>query len=422
MRRRQFLRSALGCMTATSTLSLLPDPFSAQLRAALAATEKTLVVVFQRGGNDGLNTVIPFGDDDYYNMRPTIAVAKPSTTDLTSARNLDGFFGLHPAMEPLLPLWNNSQLALMPAVQFDDSVSSHFDAQRMIESGSAGLEQDGWLNRYLSTLSNVTPLQGIDFEGFGGHALVAGDIRVSNVGRIFELSQAVTSIGGTTAVDHLAPIYAQPFSAQDPLRSEILAQGSEMLTAFNTIRQIDPNYTPANNAEYPQTRFANELRHTAHLIKSNVGVRVAGLSIEGWDTHAYQGAGDGDGRHAIALADFAQGLAAFTQDMGADMDNVLVLCMTEFGRTVAENNSGGTDHGHAGTWMALGGGVNGGIYLGPSGWPGLAIENLIDERYLPHTLDFRDILGEVLGRFLQTPDAVSVLRGYTPSPVGFLNA
>ena len=196
--------------------------------------------------------------------------------------------------------------------------------------------------------------------------------------------------------------------------------GRVLINDLTVLSGVDPSrYVPANGAAYPNSGFGSQLRQIAQLIKSDLGLEVASLSIGGWDTHSGQGGGQANGQQAGRHADFANGLGAFYRDLGTRMNDVVVVTMTEFGRTAAENDSNGTDHGHASSWFVIGGNVNGGVY---GTWPGLMTAQLNDGRYLEHSIDFRDVMGEVLTRHMGNSSLGVLIPSHTFRPVGFLPA
>ncbi|MCB1863861.1 MAG: DUF1501 domain-containing protein [Chromatiales bacterium] len=405
MQRRRFLKFTAGAL-ATGALRL-------RFAQAAEANPTTLVVVFQRGGCDGLNTVVPFGDPYYAGLRPGIGIAPPNAGNPAAALNLNGFLGLHPALAPLHALYLDGRLGVLPAVQYPDASQSHFDGQRWIESGQPESSIDGWLNRYLAQTSIDAAVRAVSMGGSLAHAL-RGEVPVATLDDIGNLGFGGGD--GEVLVNALATVYEQSIDAEDRHRAALHQAGLTFLDNLETLAAIDiSNYVPENGAEYPESGFGTSLRQVAALIKADVGLEVATADIGGWDTHSGQGGAQGPqaGRHA----DFAAGIAALVTDLGTRMDDVLILSMTEFGRTAEENASGGTDHGHAAAWFAAGNGIHGGVH---GAWPGLAPANLHDGRYLDHSIDFRDVMAEVLTRFLGVADTGLILPGFTPTPIGLI--
>src|SRR6266566_4381480 len=370
--RRVFVKSG-----GVALFSLGLDPLFLA-RAAYAATNRltgyppnrpVLVCLFQRGAVDGLNMIVPHGDPMYYRERPRIAVPANDVIDL------DGYFGLHPRLAPLKPLWDAKTLAAIPAIGSPDSSRSHFDAQDYMESGTPGVKTtpDGWLNRFCQHDREHanTPFRAVAFG-----------------------PQLPRILAGSA-----------PSLAIDDLRS--FGMGANPM-----------QYRPANGAAYPRGRFGHALLQIAQLIKADVGLQLAFADVTGWDTHVNQGASEG--QLAGRLADFGQALAAFAQDLGERMRDVVVLTMSEFGRTVRENGHSGTDHGHATAMLVLGGPVSGGKVLGR--WPGLDPAERFEGRDVAVTTDFRDLFGEILARHLGAQDLTAIFPGFSPDARRFPGA
>jgi len=370
-----------------------------------AAGKKTLVCIFQRGAVDGLSMIVPHGDPFYYRERPRIAVPRPGA--LGGAVDLDGHFGFHPALSPLAPLYRSGALAVVHAVGSPDTTRSHFDAQDYMESGTPGVKttDDGWLNRALLHAQDHanTPFRGVAIGP--------------------QLPRALRGAAPTLAVDNLATFgfRAGKPEAQDRLAAafEELYQGSatgivatsseEGFQAVKMLKTANPaQYQPANGAEYPKSPLGNALRQIAQLIKADLGTEIAFADVGGWDTHVNQGSSEG--QLAARLDDFGKTLFSFSQDLGERMADVVVLTMSEFGRTVAENGNIGTDHGHATAMMVLGGGTKGGKVYGR--WPTLDPANRYEGRDLAVTTDFRDLFGEIITQQLGTADLSAVFPGY----------
>ncbi len=418
MKRRQFLRALIGTSWAASAL-FLGNPFWPRFRVAQAATGKTLVVVFQRGGCDGLNTVVPYAEDEYYRLRPSIAIAPPSATDPESAIDLDGFFGLHPALAAFEAIYQCGDLAILPTVHYPNAARSHFDSARFIESAAISKERDGWLNRHLASQPADASLRAVGVGTTLPHAL-RGSATVSVFGNLNDFNLGVSGDTEPALLVDLAQVYNQTPDTARSYRERVHHSGQIMLKDRNILRNLDvTGQTPANGAEYPDSRLGRQMMQTALLIKQGVGLEVAALSMGGWDTHSDQGSGNADGHQSRLFDNFARSIAAFDTDLGERMNDVLVLTITEFGRTAKENASLGTDHGNASTWFAIGRGVTGGIYL-RDGWPGLTEEQLYRTRYLRHTIDYRDVFGEVLTRHLSNFQLDRLLPGHPYTPIGFL--
>lgn len=344
-----------------------------------------LIVIFQRGAADGISMVVPFGDKHYYSVRPQIAIPEPSRSGEDRAIDLDGFFALHPALGSLKPVYDEGQLAIVHAAGSPSNTRSHFDAQDYMECGTPGNKnvEDGWLNRYMQSASELdaTPFRAVAISpnvprSLMGQAPAIAMTRLADFG--IRRGPAAAEIEETFAI-----LYPETFEAVKMLRSANPQQ-----------------YTPANGVQYPNSPFGQALLQISQLIKSDVGLEVAFADIGGWDTHANQGSARG--QLATRLEEFAGGLAALYRDLGGRMHNVVVLTMTEFGRSIRQNGSGGTDHGHASCMFAFGGSVKGGKVYGR--WPGLAPEQLFEGRDLALTTDFRDVLSEVLMKHMRAQD------------------
>ena len=405
--RRVFLKSGGVAMIGMSTIP-------AFLQRAVAATpmpnKKKLIVLFQRGAADGLNIVVPFGEENYYRIRPTIAIPQPGRGGEDAAVDLDGFFGLHPALAPLGPLFQKGQLAVVHAAGSPDPTRSHFDAQDFMESGTPGLRstEDGWLNRAIhgAPEQNATPFRAVAM-GANLPLTLRGQapaIALPNVQQFRVFSQSPVIEGGFEA------LYAQTVD-------EVLhGTGTETFEAIDMLRKADPaRFQPENGADYPQSKVGQTLRQVAQLIKADIGMEVSFVDTGGWDNHVNEGGAQG--QLANLLRDLGKGLAAFHQDLGDRMENVVVVTMSEFGRTAHENGDRGTDHGHANCMFVLGGPVQGGKVYGK--WPGLGPDQLNEGRDLRLTTDFRSVLGEILTVHLGSGDMQTVFPGYDNSPAKF---
>jgi uncharacterized protein (DUF1501 family) len=393
--RRVFLK---GSALAMFGVGSMPMWLSRSLYAAdsTGTRKKILVAIFQRGAVDGLNMVVPFGEPRYYELRPSIAIPKPDGTP-SSAVDLDGFFGLHPALGPLKPMFDARHLAIVDAVGSPDPTRSHFDAQDYMESGTPGFHgaTDGWLNRALPKESGApSPLRAISL----------GDTLARSL-RGLNDAVAVRSLNDFQVHDARG---AATFESmyENTLDTTLHGTGKETFNAVKVMQSIQKQpYVPANGANYGNGGFGKSLQQIAQLIKANVGVEVAFADIGGWDTHVNE-----VGQLANNLTQFGQALAAFYQDLGDRMEDVTLVTMSEFGRTVKENGDRGTDHGHANVMFVLGGDVRGGKIYGD--WPGLQEEQLYDGRDLALTTDFRDVLSELVAHHLGNSNLRSVFPGY----------
>lgn len=409
MNRRFFLKSgsvALASLGVSfSAPAFLERVVLANDGKARNGKRKTLIAIFQRGAVDGLNMIVPFGESNYYSSRPAIAIPKPQAGNAETAIDLDGFFGLHPSMSALKPFWDSRQLAIVHASGSPDNTRSHFDAQDYMESATPGVKStaDGWLNRYLrsrkdeqESLFRAVALTRQMPRVLHGPAPVLAVSNLSNFAIRAGKSSASVQ-GGFEA------IYGRD-------KNEAFSDtGRETLEAINYLKKVNPaQYQPQNGAQYPRGEFGNSLLQIAQLIKSGVGLEIAFTDMNGWDTHVNQG--NTRGQLANLLQQFSSGIAALYQDLGPHMDDVVILTMSEFGRTVRENGNRGTDHGHANAMMVLGNSVRGGQVYGK--WPGLKSDQLHEGRDLALTTDFRDVFGEIAARHLGTSDLKSVFPGY----------
>ncbi len=406
--RRIFLRNSALAMIGVGTA---PIWLKRALYAAdaPAARKKILVAIFQRGAADGLNIVVPHGESRYYSLRPTIAIPRPATNDReNSAVDLDGFFGLHPALAPLKPLYDARHLAIVHAAGSADPTRSHFDAQDYMESGTPGLKAtgDGWLNRALpSGPGHTSPVRAVAMG-----ALLPRAVRGRNSAVAIEsLDQFQVRNDGASKV-------FQAMYAGSP-DAVLNGTGRETFEAVKLLQSIAKQpYQPA--AEYPAGRFGQSLRQIARLIKSDVGVEVAFADIGGWDHHVNEvGQQPSQGQLAQRLNEFGRSLAAFWQDLGDRMSDVALVTMSEFGRTARENGNRGTDHGHANVMFVMGGDVRGGKVYGD--WPGLSDHQLYQGRDLALTTDFRDVLCELVRSHLGNHNLTEIFPGYAADPRKF---
>ena len=385
--------------------------FLARAVAEAAPKRKVLVTIFQRGAVDGLNMIVPFGERDYYASRPSIAIARPGSS-ADAALDLDGFFGLHPRLAPLKPLYDARQLAIVHACGSPDGTRSHFDAQDYMESATPGVKStpDGWLNRYLHAREHekATPFRAVALAPQLPRALqgLAPALAIGQIGQF--------GIRAGQATDMVQASFEAEYAAA---AGHVLNRtGREAFDAVKMLKDADPaRYTPENGAQYPRSPYGDALRQIAQLIKADVGLEVAFAETGNWDHHAQEGAAVG--QLANRLADFGGGLAALVRDLGDRMSDVMILTMSEFGRTVAENGNRGTDHGHGNAMMLIGGGVRGGKVYGK--WPGLAREQRYEGRDLAVTTDFRTIFAEVANGHLGLTNTKHVFPGFSgPVSVG----
>ncbi len=401
--RRVFVRAG-----ALSLFSLGIDPLFLN-RAAFARDPlsggKTLVCLFQRGAVDGLNMVVPHGESLYYRERPRIAIPRPGKPD--GVVDLDGYFGLHPALESLAPLYHNGSLAVVHAAGSPSATRSHFDAQDFMETGTPGIKntRDGWLNRYLahSRDHSETPFRGVALSSRLPRVLqgTAPALALENLENFGFRAPG-------RARDRITKAFEQLY--EGPSTDLIAGSSEEAFEAIRMLRGSDMSrFSPRNGAEYPNSPLGKKMREIAQLIKAGLGVEIAFADAGGWDTHVNQGAANG--QLAARLGDFGRSLSAFATDLGEKMSDVVVLTMSEFGRTVRENGNAGTDHGHATAMMVMGGGVRGGRVLGK--WPGLQPEHRFERRDLLVTTDFRDLFAEVLTGHLGVSNLPAIFPGFS---------
>jgi uncharacterized protein (DUF1501 family) len=408
--RRGFMKDGALALVGTSTIpSFLTRSVMAEITTA-AANKKKLVVLFQRGAADGLNIVVPYREKNYYSMRPSIAIQQNEVLDL------DGFFGLHPAMAAFKPLYDQGHLAIIHAAGSPDMTRSHFDAQDYMESGTPGVKvtQDGWLNRALQAEMVVGKQSAFRAVALGTEVprTLQGKLPAIAVNNLADFSVAGRGPQTSSISNAFQAMYDESSDAV------LHGTGQETFEAVKMLKAADPSkYQPAAGVEYPKSQFGNSLKQVAQLLKANLGVEAAFSDIGGWDTHQNQG--NANGQLANRLKEFSETIAAFWKDMGPDAENVTLVTMSEFGRTARQNGTGGTDHGHANVMFVLGGQVKGGKVYGR--WPGLSNEQLNEGRDLAVTTDFRVVLGEATYKTLGSKNLELVFPGSMVGPHEFLN-
>jgi uncharacterized protein (DUF1501 family) len=406
--RRVFLKN--GGLALVS-LGFAPEFLARTVAAAGAARRRVLITIFQRGAVDGLNMIVPFGERDYYASRPSIAIPRPNGR-AEAAIDLDGFFGLHPRLAPLEPLFDARQLAVVHACGSPDGTRSHFDAQDYMESATPGVKStpDGWLNRYLHAREHQaqTPFRAVALAPQLPRSLqgIAPALAIGQIDRF-----GIRAGGSSDLVQ--SSFESEYAAAADGV---LHSTGRDAFDAIRMLRQADPSrYAPANGAAYPRSAYGEALKQIAQLVKADVGLEVAFAESGNWDHHVNEGAAVG--QLAARLDDFGRGIAAVVRDLGDRMQNVVILTMSEFGRAVAENGNRGTDHGHGNAMMVIGGGVRGGKVYGR--WPGLAREQRHEGRDLAVTTDFRAVFNEVVRSHLSLSDTRAVFPGFVPpAPLG----
>jgi uncharacterized protein (DUF1501 family) len=415
MERRAFVKSgALALVTMGLSPSFLRrTAFGMELRRA--PNGKVLICLFQRGAADALNIVVPHGERAYYAMRPSIAIPQPSRGVANGAIDLDGFFGLHPALAPLKPLYDRGLLAPVHAVGSPSTTRSHFDAQDYMETGTPDNKgtTDGWLNRYLAVKGTCdecnlakTPFRAVSLTPQTPRILEGPSATVA-MNSLDEFSVRATG----NSAERLEALYRTGSA------DLVHGTGAEMFDAVKMLRSANPQkYLPQNGADYPRSQFGLRLLQIAQLIKANVGLEIAFADVGGWDTHVNQGSSTG--QLAQRLDDFSRSIAALVADLGDRMDDVVIMTMSEFGRMARENGNRGTDHGHAGALFVIGGHVKGGKVHGK--WPGLEQEQLYEGRDLALTTDFRSVFAEVVSDHLGARALDRIFPGFAASPRDFL--
>jgi uncharacterized protein (DUF1501 family) len=422
--RRIFLKNgALALVATTAVPSFLTRTlYGLDVRPRFGGSKnnKRLIVLFQRGAADGLNILVPHGDPHYYQLRSSIAIPRPSTSQL-SAIDLDGLFGLHPSLAPFKPLWDQKHLAIVHAAGSPDTTRSHFDAQDYMESGTPGIKStdDGWLNRALIALDKnrqpISPFQAVALTNAGLPRTLAGKIPAVAISNINEFG-----VGGLKNSSAAAQSVSSTFEAMyaGSVDTVLHGTGNETFEAVKMLKDANPTqYQPAPGANYPRGRFGDQLKQVAQLMKADLGVEVVFCDIGGWDHHVNEG--NVNGQLANLLKDFSGSIAALWTDLGDLAENTVIVSMSEFGRTARQNGTGGTDHGHANVMFVLGGPVKGGKIYG--NWPGLAPEQLYEGRDLALTTDFRRVLGEAVSRHLGNRDLSTVFPNFDNNPNKFLH-
>jgi uncharacterized protein (DUF1501 family) len=413
--RRDFLKN-FGAIGVSSALFPAWMPRMAFRPPNQSAPGDVLVCIFLRGGIDGLSAVVPYGDGaNYYDIRPSIAVPEPGTAG-NAAIDLDGYFGLNPALAPLHDIYNAGKLAIVHAAGSIDPSRSHFDAMQFMEYGTPGNKTTGtgWIGRHLQSAAwqNESP-----FRAVGMGAMLPGSLRGSTPPLALRSIADFHLKGRESELKQIEQTLSQLYATSAPTnaletQAKLVFDTVDMLGAINA-----DGYQPANGADYPADGegFGMGLKQIAQLIKADVGLEVACIDLGGWDTHEQQGTTDG--AFFELLGTLGRGLAAFYTDLGDRMNGVSLVTMSEFGRRVEENASLGTDHGHGNFMFLMGGGVNGGqVY---SQWPTLAPEALNDGD-LAITTDYRDVLAEVVSKRLLNPALDQIFPNHTVTPLGLV--
>jgi uncharacterized protein (DUF1501 family) len=420
--RRTFLKRGALALVSVGSIPMWGPSFLQQLVFAAepsrAGGRKILICLFQRGAVDGLSMVVPYGDKNYYEARSEIAILQPTQkAGAEGVLDLNGFFGFHPNMAALLPLYKSGHLALIQACGSPSSTRSHFDAQDFMECGVANDKsiRSGWLNRTLLACpedrAKMTSFRAVAMTAMLPRSL-QGDCEAL---AIPDLKAFGVRDGNGFSSGMPSGMAASGFEGmyEGAVDSVMHGTGKEAFDAIAALKAADPTkYSPQNGAEYPKGVFGRSLMQIAQLIKSNVGLEVAFAEIGGWDTHANQGGATG--QLANRFTEFSKSLAALYQDLGDRMADVVVLTMSEFGRTVRQNGNRGTDHGHANCFMVMGGPVRGGKVYGR--WPGLAREQLYEGRDLALTTDYRDVFAEIAQKHLGARDLPKIFPEFKVDP------
>jgi uncharacterized protein (DUF1501 family) len=394
----------------------------ARAAASEGRRRKTLVAIFMRGAADGLNIVVPFGDPQYREMRPTLGLQPPRQDENQNngpfgpVIDLDGKFGLHAGLRPLKDLWDKKQLAIVEAAGSPDPSRSHFDAQDYMESGTPGKTGNGWLNRALgSPGADASPLRAVALSNRVPRTL-RGEYEAVALGNVqdFNISDQ-ERLAILRNMYSLTPDATMRRTGKDAFEAMQIIQSMTKEQAPNGRGQAPfapgttgpvQNNRPSYNAG---GQLGRNLQELARLIKSDAGVEAAFAEVDGWDHHQNE-----NNQLPNLLNQFSNAIAAFCQDLGDRMEDVIIVTMSEFGRTVHENGTGGTDHGHGSVMMVLGGAVQGGKIYGE--WPGLEKEQLFEGRDLAVTTDFRTVLSELVRGHLGRNDLSPVFPGFRSGP------
>ncbi|MEN0055945.1 MAG: DUF1501 domain-containing protein [Mucilaginibacter sp.] len=420
--RRGFLKSGGLALLGVGLMGGIPG-FLAEAAAAEQIISpykkrKTLICIFQRGAMDGLMAVTPFTDEYLKAARPTLFMSAAKAGTTSPLIDLDGRFGLHPSMQAFEPMFREKRLGIVHGIGSPNNTRSHFDAQDYMESGTPFNKgtSSGWLNRAVGLLGHdaLTPFTAVSMTSAMPRSFYGDNpsVSISNL-QDFAIQMRGNPIGANMAAKSFEDLY-------DQTSSRLLKDtGKESFEAMKMLQKTNiKNYTPSNNAVYPNSALGNSLKQIAQLVKMDVGLEVAFAESNGWDTHFNQGTGNGV--FARNVADLSNSIMALWTDLGAYQDDVTVMTMTEFGRTVHQNGTGGTDHGRASCNFILGNNINGGLVYG--NMKPLAPENLEDGRDLAVSTDFRSVFSEVADKHLNINndhilfpdwkgDRIGVMRG-----------
>lgn len=405
-------RSFLGTTATAAAIAAVPAwlPRVAMARSYNSAVRDVFVSLYLRGGIDGMSVVVPWGDASYYAARPTLNVPRPDSTASRKAIGLSGIFGLHPAMAPLMNAYNNQHLLFVHAVGSTDSTRSHFEAQRSMETARIGDQTavTGWLGRHVGSVDPMVP--GSLLRAVGISTGLQKSLQGAPLTLPIPNLDGFGLLGNGNAAGRSAVLEGMYQSVADPLKT-VTHNTLQTIALLDTINFL--GYVPGGGAVYPNTMTGNALKSAAALIKAQVGVEAIAIDVATWDHHNSQGVLNGT--FNAMLTDLANCLAAFYADMMAVATNpsYTLVAMSEFGRRLAENGSMGTDHGYANMMMVLGNCVNGGRVL--ANWPGLAMANLFQGQDLAVTIDYRDVLAEIVQRRLGNNELGYVFPGFVPT-------
>ena len=413
--RRSFLKtSALTAGAAAVGAKLPAQAHRLPLRRGNAT--KVTIVLFQRGGADGLNLYAPTGDPAYANLRPGLAITHPGSGSPFEGLPLTSMFSMHPSMPGLAARFSapNSNLAIVPAVGQTPYDLSHFESQDLFETGSLnGSLIDGWVNRHLQATATSldSPVRALALRNSLPRSL-SGSYPCYAVKRMRDMAFHGSASDVRQYLETITN--GTPTGGMSPTRQLAYQTGIDCFELIDYFTNINPsNYTPANGAVYPSGSLGTAMREAAEVIKANLDVEFFAIDQAGWDHHSNL-----TSRLNPLAIDYDQAISAFLTDLGALAADVVVLGMTEFGRTAAQNGSGGTDHGVGGAMLVAGGSVLGGQIYG--NWPGLDQASLLNNRYLMPTVDFRDVILEVLQDHMGGTDPNAVFPGHTYAPVGLI--
>lgn len=415
--RRYFIKST-GAVAAYC--GLCPGDLLQAASAPAVRRGKTLVVIFLRGGMDGLNFAVPFGDKSYYDLRSRIAIPAPGREN--GALDLDGFFGLHPSAAALTPFLTQGEGAILQAVGYDHNTRSHFEEQDTWETGVIGntVHSDGWLNRHLATSQGHGPIRAVSL-GDNLPRILRGNASAFAIRGLSDLGLSGSPEKNAHVLAALEHAYCTPPPKHrlHDARDLVQQTGRDTLEATRLLSRISEQaHEP--KMPYPDTGLAKKLEAAARIIQADVGLEVAEIDYGGWDTHNNQGGAEGAFADRVRV--LSEAVAAFHHNMGDRMKDVMLVTLSDFGRTAAENGSAGTDHGWANCMLALGGPALNATKPGGSPvmgtWPGLAKEQLNQGRDLKHTTDFRDVLAEIVHCHLGNDRLKTVLPGHPFKPVG----